>query len=389
MRTTAFITALNLQGALRRMGASAVAIIGIAGTVIVLCAVLSIAAGLRGAVTGQASDQMAIVLAAGAPSEIASRQSQEAIAIIDAAAAPLASAAASAEVVVLMDQPLAGSGSLANLPVRGMTENGRTLRRHATLTQGRWFVGGTPEAVVGRAANAQYLGLKIGDRIGAGASQWSVVGVFASNGDASESEVWMDASVLQAAYSRTGVWQSVRIPLKSRGGIMELKNHLAADARVKSTVRSEKEFVQEQAGTASDVIERLGIIFAAIMGLASLFAAMQSMYTALAKRTQEICTLRALGFRPASVAVSVLVEGMVLGSIGGGIGAMLAFLIFDGRQAYTLNTASLTTIAFDFAVTPGIVQRGLLWALSLGLVGALLPAIKSVRMPVALGLREA
>jgi putative ABC transport system permease protein len=384
LRTTAFITALNLQGALRRLGASAVAIIGIAGTVIVLCAVLSIAAGLRGAVTGQASDQMAIVLASGAPSEIASRQSQEAIAIIDAAAAPLASAAASAEVVVLMDQPLAGSGSLANLPVRGMTENGRTLRRQATLTQGRWF-----EAVVGRAANAQYQGLKIGDRIGAGASQWSVVGVFASNGDASESEVWMDASVLQAAYSRMGVWQSVRIPLKSRDGILELKNNLAADARVKSTVRSEKEFVQEQAGTASDVIERLGIIFAAIMGLASLFAAMQSMYTALAKRTQEICTLRALGFRPASVAVSVLVEGMVLGMIGGVIGALLAFLIFDGRQAYTLNTASLTTIAFDFAVTPAIIQRGLLWALSLGLVGALLPAIKSVRMPVALGLREA
>jgi putative ABC transport system permease protein len=215
-----------------------------------------------------------------------------------------------------------------------------------------------------------------------------VVGVFEANGGLAESEVWTDLTVLQGVYRRGNTVQVVRLQLDSPSALSDVERHLGADPRVNVTVQSEREFLADQSRILVTLINYVGTTIAVLMGVGAIFAALNTMYSAVSTRTREIATLRALGFGAAPVVVSVLLEAMVLGLLGGIVGGALVYFGLNGYQASTLNWASFSQVTFAFTVTPRLLMTGLAYSLILGLVGGLLPGIRAARLPVTAGLRE-
>ena len=250
------------------------------------------------------------------------------------------------------------------------------------------FEWGRNEVIAGRAAAREFAGLDVGSSLEVGRDQWRVVGIFATNGDLSESEIWTDAKVLQPAYRRGDSFQSARVRLNSAGSFQEFKDALTSDPRLDIKVERQDDFFAEQSTVVVGLITVLGTIIAVIMGFGALFGALNTMYTAVAERTREIATLRALGFRSGPVVASVLFEALVLALAGGLLGGGLAYVAFDGFQAATMNWQSFSQIGFAFAVTPGLLIQGAFYSALIGLVGGLFPAVRAARLPVATALRE-
>jgi putative ABC transport system permease protein len=234
----------------------------------------------------------------------------------------------------------------------------------------------------------EFAGLELGSTIEVGTERWPVVGIFAAGGSVSESEIWSDARVLQGAYRRGNSFQSVHARLESRDAFNEFKDALTSDTRLNVQVMREAEYYAGQSEVMYNLITGLGTLIAVIMGLGAVFGALNTMYTAVSARTREIATLRALGFRSGPVIVSVLAESLVLALAGGVIGALLAWLAFDGFRAATLNFASFSAITFAFDVNAALLTQGIVFALIIGLVGGFFPALRAARTPVAHALRE-
>jgi putative ABC transport system permease protein len=247
---------------------------------------------------------------------------------------------------------------------------------------------GTNEIVVGRAAERQFTGLSVGSQVKSGQITWSVVGVFEAGGSVSETELWCDARVLQGAYRRGNSYQSVLARLDSPKSYNAFKDWLTSNPQVNVSVRPEVEYYTAQSITLSTLIRTVGFGIAALMGIGAVFGAVLTMYTAVATRTREIATLRALGFNTFSVVVSVLAEALGLAAIGGVIGGIVAYVAFNGYQTSTMNWQTFSQVAFAFAVTPALLVQGLVYALIMGLVGGLLPAIRAARLPISSALRE-
>lgn len=250
------------------------------------------------------------------------------------------------------------------------------------------FVPGRNEVVVGSAARREYRGLAIGSTLRVGRSDWTVVGAFDAGGTVPDSELWCDANVLAPLYQRGSSRQAVYAKLRSGDSFTAFRDRLTTDPRVKLKVMREREYYESQSRFVHSLITNLGTIIALLMGIGAVFAAVNTMYSAVASRTREIATLRALGFRAGAVMVSVIVESMLLALVGGAAGAMIAYVGFNGYQAATMNWQSMSTIAFAFRVTPALLLQGLAYALVLGLLGGLLPAIRAARLPVVVALRE-
>jgi putative ABC transport system permease protein len=382
------VTLVSLRSLPRRLSASAVAIVGIAGVVVVLVSVLSIAQGFRATLQAGGDPQTAIVMSAGSE-EMASSLSRESVEIVKDAPGiqrgergPLASA----ELFVIVNHPKKSTGTTANVPLRGIEPSGFGVRRRARIVEGRPFEPGRSEIVVGRAAARQFEGLEIGRRVGWGANAWTVVGVFEAGGALWESEIWCDTAVLQPLYRRTTL-NSVHVRLESRESFRTLKDVLTKDPRLDVAVFRESDYYAEQSTTTTRLITTLGYAIATLMAAGAVFGAVNTMYTAVAARTREIATLRALGFRGGPLVLSVLIESVVLAIGGGLLGGAAAWTILDGYQTTTLNWQSYTQVAFAFAVTPGLLVEGVLYAIAMGLVGGLLPAVHAARVPVAEGLR--
>jgi putative ABC transport system permease protein len=250
------------------------------------------------------------------------------------------------------------------------------------------FDTGKNELIVGRAAQSEFMGLDLGETIKFGQREWQVVGVFEADGSVSESELWTDVRVLQDAYRRGNSFQSVRVKLESPESIEILKTNLEEDPRIDPDVLSEKEFYSSQAQGLSQFIKLIGYPLTVLMAIGAVFGALNSMYSSVSVRGKEIATLRALGFGPFPVLVSTVIESTLLALVGGVIGGTLAFLIFNGFQVSTLNTASFSQVVFDFAVTPDLLAQGLYAALIIGVLGGFFPAIRAARLPVAQALRE-
>ena len=385
------VTLFSMRSLPQRKGSSAAAMLGIAGVVAVMVGVLSIAQGVLKTMESSAGDNNAIVLRSGANSEMMSGLGGDDTRIIAEApgiARDESGALASPELFVIINLPMRSTGTDANVPLRGVQAQALKVRDSFKLVEGRMFEWGLNEVVVGTGAQQQFAGLDIGRSIEVGQEKWPVVGVFETDGGLAESEIWVDAAVLQPAYRRGNSFQSVYVKLNSHDAFDEFKDTLTSDPRLNVKPMREADYYAAQSSVVYNMITGLGTLIAVIMGLGAVFGALNTMYTAVSGRTREIATLRALGFRAGPVVISVVSESLMLAFAGGLIGAGLAWLAFDGYRAATLNWASFSAITFAFDVNAGLLIQGIVFAMIIGLIGGLFPAIRAARQPVAQALRE-
>lgn len=384
-------TMLGLRTIPQRAGSSAAAAFGIAGVVAVLVGVLSIATGFRKTMTVTADPQVAMVMRSGATTEMMSGLGGDDVELVGEAPGVARGAdgpLASAELFVIINLLKRSTGTDANVPLRGIEPAAFQVRDHVTVVEGRPFEWGRNEIIVGRGAAAEFSGLELGNRLQVGRATWDVVGIFEAGGGISESEIWCDAAILQDAYRRGNSFQSVLARLETFESYQQFKDALTADPRLNVKVLRQGDYYAEQSTWVTGLITGLGFGIAGLMALGAVFGALNTMYTAVSARTREIGTLRALGFRAGPVVLSVLLESLVLAASGGLVGGGAAYLAFDGFRTATMNWQSFSQVAFAFAVTPGLLVLGVVFAMAIGFLGGLFPAIRAARMPVAGALRE-
>lgn len=387
----AAITRFGLLSIPQRRGAVAATVFGIAGVVLVLVGVLSIAAGFRHAMVASGAPDAAVVLRSGADSEMVSGLSRAETRLIADAPGLVRGAQgahASAELFVIINLPKRSTGTDANVPLRGVEPAALAVRDHVRIVAGRMFAWGRNEVVVGVGAAREFAGLEVGGTIKVGREAWPVVGVFSAEGGAAESEVWSDATVLQGAYHRGDSFQSVSVRLVSPGAFDEFKDALTTNPQLSVKVLRQTEYYAEQSETLTRLITTLGVLIAVVMAIGAVFGALNTMYSAVAARTREIATLRALGFGRGAVVVALLLESMLLALVGGTAGGLLAYVGFNNTHAATMNWQSFSQVTFAFAVTPDLLAQGIVWAVLIGLIGGLFPAIQGARLPIAMALRE-
>ncbi|OFW23205.1 MAG: hypothetical protein A3H97_12125 [Acidobacteria bacterium RIFCSPLOWO2_02_FULL_65_29] len=392
LRQAMAVLALNLRTIPARLSSSAVAIVGIAGVVVVFVSVLSIAAGFSAAMRGSGSAGRALVMRSGADSELTSGISGPNADLIKQAPGIQRKgqiALASAELYVIIDLPKkATPDKPANVPMRGIEPAGMEARDEVSLVEGRMFEFGTNEVIVGRGANGQFLGMNVGDTIVSGQNRWQVVGLFEADGAVAETEIWCDARALQGAYRRGNSYQSVLVRLESPDSLTMFRDSLTSNPQLNVMIRRENEYYAGQSQAMTRLIQTIGFGIAGLMGVGAVFGAILTMYTAVASRAREIATLRALGFTTSAVLFSVVGESLALGGIGGLIGGVLAYLAFNGYQTSTMNFQTFSQVAFAFRVTPQLLGMGLFYALAMGFIGGLFPAIRAARLPIPSALRE-
>ncbi len=385
------VSRYNLRTLHQRKGSSASAVFGIAGVVAVMVSVLSIAHGIMRMMENSAAMENVIVLRGGASTEMMSGLGGDHTDII--AEGPgitrnEAGAVASPELFVIINLPMRATGTDANVPMRGVREQAFHVRDSFSIVEGRAFRWGLNEVIVGVGAQREFSGLDLGASIEVGQEDWTVVGVFEAGGGIAESEIWVDAAVLQPAYRRGNSYQAVYAKLESSENFQEFKDSLSADPRLNVKTMREQDYYNEQSTIIYNLITGLGTLIAVIMGLGAVFGALNTMYTAISSRTREIATLRALGFRSGPVVLSVLAESLLLALFGGLAGAGLAWLAFDGFKAATLNFSTFSAMTFTFDVNVQLLTQGIFFAMAIGLVGGLFPAIRAARQPIATALRE-
>jgi putative ABC transport system permease protein len=385
------ITKFGLMSLPQRRGAVAATVIGIAGVVAVLVGVLSIAAGFKQAMTVSGSPDGAIILRSGADSEMVSgfgRDETRLIADAPGVARNAQGPLASAELFVIINLPKRSTGTDANVPLRGVESAALLVRDNLRIIRGRMFDWGKDEVIVGNGAAQEFAGLDVGSKIQVGRYAWPVVGVFSANGGVAESEIWSDAKVLQAAYNRGDSFQSVSVRLNSPDAFQAFKDFLTTNPQLAVQVSRQTDYYAQQSETMTRLITTLGFLIAFLMAVGAVFGALNTMYSAVAARTREIATLRALGFGGGAVVVSLMLESLLLALVGGVIGGVLAYVAFNNFHTSTMNFQSFSQITFAFRVTPELLARGVAWAAVIGLIGGLFPAIRAARLPIAAALRE-
>lgn len=391
LKQTFAITAQNLKSLKARSGNSLVAIAGVAGVVLVFVAVLSMAAGFQRTMASGGDPGNVIALRSGATSELDSGLSGEQARIIRDAPGvaqdengPLVSG----ELYVVVSVEKEGVDTSFNIPLRGVEPQVQGVRPHVEIREGRWFEPGRQELIVGQASLNQFAGLNVGQTMRFGEQVWDVVGVFSAGGGIHESELWADVRVLQGAYRRGNGVSSVSLKLADPAGYATLADHLNQDPRLSLKLATEPEYYAEQSGPLTTFIKGAGYAVAILMALGAVFGAINTMYTAVSERSREIATLRALGFANFPIVVSVMVEALLLAAIGGVVGGLLAWALFNGFTVSTLNFSSFSQVVFGFAVTPQLLTQGVILGLVIGFFGSLLPAIRAARLPVSTALRE-
>ena len=385
------ITKFGLMSLPQRRGAAAATIFGVAGVVAVFIGVLSIAAGFRRAMAASGAPDAAIVLRSGADSEMVSgfgREETRLIADAPGVARNARGPLASAELFVIINLPKRSTGTDTNVPLRGVEGPAVEVRDNFKIVEGRLFEPGKNEVIAGIGAARETAGVAVGSTIKVGRDAWPVVGLFSAGGGLAESEIWTDAKVLQDAYHRGDSFQSVYTRLASPGAFQQFKDSLTSNPQLSVKVDRQSDYYADQSTTLTTLITKIGFGIAALMAVGAVFGALNTMYSAVAARTREIATLRALGFGGGAVVLAVMVEALVLALVGGAVGAGAAYLAFDNFRAATMNWQSFSQVTFAFAVTPRLLVQGVAWATVIGLLGGLLPAIRAARLPIAAALRE-
>ncbi len=387
----AALTGFNLRTVRQRLGSSASAIFGIAGVVGVFIGVLSIAEGFRRAMTVSGKADTALVLRSGSDTEMSSimnRDEARVVTDVEGIARTNGMALASSESFVIINLPKRSTGTDANVPLRGVEPPAFDVRGDIELLEGRRFEWGKNEVMAGVGAANEFSGLAVGSSIPVGKDEWEVVGIFSAKGGIAESEIWTDGGVLAPAYRRGNTFQAVYARLESADHFQEFKDRLTTDPRLNVKVERQTDYYAEPSTAITGLITTVGRIVAGLMGIGAVFGALNTMYSAVSSRTREIATLRALGFGSFAVVTSVLLEALALAAVGGLVGAGLAYAAFDGFRTATMNWQSFSQVTFAFAVTPSLLARGIFYAVVIGLIGGLFPAIRAARLPISAALRE-
>ncbi|OLC97880.1 MAG: hypothetical protein AUH86_06550 [Acidobacteria bacterium 13_1_40CM_4_58_4] len=377
----------NVRSVKARWASAIVAVIGIAGTVGVFIAMLSLARGFRATLVASGSEDNALIVRAGATSEMTSGVALDSVKIIQdgpgiarSADGPLVSP----EAVLIAPIPLRSTGTDANVQLRDVLE----IRKQVKIVQGRMFRAGLAEVVVGKNANSSYSGLTLGNTIGLGSMRWQIVGIFDAGGSSFDSEIWADAHLLSGAYKRPDTFfQSVTVHLTSPGTLQQLKDAITSDPRLNVDVTREVDYYAKQSTRMTTLITRLGGFVAFVMAVGAVFGALNTMYSAVAERGREIATMRALGFAGPSVVISFLVEALLISFVGGVIGC-IAVLPLNGLTTGAMNWQTFSHLAFAFKITSELLVKGVIFALVMGVLGGLFPAVRAARLPVATALRE-
>jgi putative ABC transport system permease protein len=390
------VTAMNVRTIPDRLGISMVIVAGIAGVVGVLVALLAMGAGFEATLASTGRMDRVIVLRAGSIDELGSSMSVETARLIQDL--PGVRKGAGGEAVGLAEvyalTNISKRGDLTRAPsnavVRGTSPGVLKVRPEVRIVEGRMFEPGKREVVVGMGAHNEYADLDVGKTVEIRDGNWSIVGVFESGGDVHESELWVDAAALHDAV-RVQYYSSVVLQLAddSDATFTKFKDQMTADPRLHASPQREPLYYASRSEGLKTFITILGYIVAGIMGLGALFGALNTMYAAVATRSVEIATLRAIGFGGGPVVIAVLIEAQLLALIGAIIGAAVAYIVFNGYQVSTLNFQTFSQVAFAFAVTPALLVQGILWAVAIGFFGGLFPALRAARMPVVDALRAA
>ena len=386
------VTGVNIRSIPARLGSSTVAVVGIAGVVLVFVAVLPIAEGVNATMKASGDPNLVLILRAGSDTEMTSGLGGDSVRVIqdspgiarDSSGGPLTSP----ELFVVVDHPLKRSGTAANVPLRGVSPEAFLVHNRLKIVQGRNLEFGKNEIIAGSAATRQFLNLNVGTTLKWGENTWKLVGIFEEAGAVSESELWCDVKVLQPAYRRGNSYQSVYARLSSPDSYQQLKDSLTSNPQLTVAAMRASDYYGSQTEVLQRIIRTIGGIIAVLMGIGAVFGAVITMYTAVASRTREIATLRALGFGGVPVVFSVLAEAILLGIFGGILGAAIAWVAFDGYETATMNFQSFSQIAFAFKVTPQLMATALVISLVMGIAGGLLPAIRAARLPIVTALRE-
>ena len=381
----------NVRSLAARWTSTVVAVLGIAGTVGVFVAMLSLARGFEATLTASGSPRNAIVRRAGATSEMDSSVMLEQVRVVEDAPGVERGAGGpmvSPEVVVIASFPLKGRGVEGNAQVRGVSLKALTVRPTVKIVAGRAFEPGLSELLVGKNVAASYDGLELGRTVRFGGGTWTVVGVFDSGGTAYDSELWCDYSVLRQVYQRPlNMFQSATARLTSTDALTGFKDALTSDPRVTVQIDREVDYYAKQSRQLTTLITVLGSIIAVVMGIGAVFGALNTMYSAVSERTREIATLRALGFGSGSIVVSFVIESLCIAAVGGLLGCVVV-LPLNGLTTGTINWQTFSHLAFAFRVTPGLLAMGLGFALLMGLIGGVPPAVRAARAQIAGALRE-
>ena len=382
----------NFRSIRARWTSTIAAILGIAGTVGVFVAMLSLAHGFRATLVSSGSPDDALVMRAGSTSEMMGGITLDSVKLVqdkpgvarDAAGQPLVTQ----EVVGVIPIPLISTGTDANVEVRGVSPNVLQIRKFVKVVQGRMFHSGLDELVVGRNASKTYEGLTVGNTINFGGGHWKVVGVFDAGGSSFDSEVWCDSRILNEVLKRPeNIFQSATVHLTSAAAFDQFKDSITSDPQLNLEVEREVDYYAKQSSAMTQLITILGGLVAAVMAIGAVFGALNTMYSAVAERGREIATMRALGFSSWNVILSFLFEALLISFIAGILGCLVV-LPLNGMTTQTMNFSTFSSIAFAFRITFNLLVMGVVFALAMGVLGGLLPAVRAALRPVAVSLRE-
>ena len=382
------VTAMNFRSLPQRASTSLVIVIGIAGVVAVLVSVLAMSTGLIRTMENAGREDRAIVMRNGSIAESSSALDRNSARAVEDASGikrndegdPILSA----EGMRILSLRKKEDDAEINVILRGVGPMLTQLRPELRITEGRMFNPAVTEVIVGKQARAQFKGLDIGDVIHARNANWTVVGMFETNGDAHESSLMTDAETLNSADQRG--FQSVTVLLESAAAFQTFKDSLNANPTLAVDVIRERDYYRQQSKTMSTIISVIAYVVGGIMAVGAIFAALNTMYSAVSARLQEIATLRALGFGSTAMVMSVLAEALVLALIGGVMGAVIAWLFFNGNTVST-SGGGMGQLVFALSVNPQLMILGIVWACVIGLLGGLFPAVRAARLPVATALR--
>ena len=382
----------NFRSIRARWTSTIVAILGIAGTVGVFVAMLSLARGFRATLVASGSPDDALVMRAGSTSEMMGGITLDSVKLVqdkpgvarDAAGQPLLTQ----EVVGVIPIPLISTGTDANVEVRGVAPNVLQIRKFVKIVQGQMFHSGLDELVVGKNASKTYEGLTVGNTVNFGGGHWKVVGVFDAGGSSFDSEVWCDSRILNEVLKRPeNIFQSATVHLTSPAAFDTFKDSITSDPQLNLEVEREVDYYAKQSSAMTRLITVLGGLVAGIMAIGAVFGALNTMYSAVAERGREIATMRALGFSSWNVILSFLFEALLISFIAGVIGCVVV-LPLNGMTTQTMNFSTFSNIAFAFKITFNLLVMGVIFALAMGVLGGLLPAVRAALRPVAVSLRE-
>jgi putative ABC transport system permease protein len=381
----------NLRSMRARWLSAIVAVVGIAGTVGVFCAMLALARGFHATLVNSGSPQNALIRRAGSSAELDGSVSLDQVKVIEDAPGIMrenGQPLVSPEAVVIAGFNLRTTHTNANVQVRGVSEETLKVRPNIKIIEGRFFQPGLAELVIGKNVESTYEGLEFGKPINFGGQTWNVVGVFDAGGSAFDSEVWADSRVLNQVYKRPeNLYQSVTVRLDSPAAYNQLKDALTADPKLTVEVDRELDYYARQSQVLTTLITVLGGLVAVIMGIGAVIGALNTMYSAVSERSREIATMRAIGFAGSSIAISFVFEALIIAFIGGLLGCLFV-LPLNGYTTGTMNMQTFSHMAFAFKVTPPLLVAGIIFALLMGIIGGLPPAIRAARRPIALALRE-